>query len=284
MVTLMIKDSFTERLGITYRSPAQELHAVPNEIRQGLFIILSNLDSNQKIYFEDLYRSLFNIPSIHRSYIDYSHKGISEDAFPRHVGGMLKDCRWNVFFDITEIAVRMVERDALSEFEYSFNELLAENGVQWTLKDGKIERRRPEEIAAVIEKSFQFLSQTGFEEPQLQLRKAVHALDQRPEPDVENCVKDAVGALEGTARTLARTPQTSLKSILDSDIFSSTIHGALKDVLLKVEAYRGDAPGAGHAIVAGKPRVEMADAEFVFIACSAGIIFLMEKANRTRPE
>ena len=104
-------------------------------------------------------------------------------------------------------------------------------------------------------------------------------MDERPEPDVENCVKDAVGALEGVARTLVGKPSAPLKGILNNDPFKLNIHPALRESLLKVEGYEGDAPGAGHAKVAEKRNVEIADAEFVLTTCAAGILFLISKAK-----
>ena len=53
----------------------------------------------------------------------------------------------------------------------------------------------------------------------------------------------------------------------------------LRESLLKVEGYEGDAPGAGHAKVAEKRNVEIADAEFVLTTCAAGILFLISKAK-----
>lgn len=278
----MRRDSFTERFGITYRALDQVLDMVPEQVRLGLHTILVNLATDGNVYLHDLYGSLFQIPSIHRSYIKYPPMKMSGDVVRRHLENLLQSCAWNIFFDIAQVSaehVSEVSPELVSDFEYTFNELLLENGIQWVLKDGKIERRRPEPIATVIEESFQFLAQQGFEASRSQLQKAVRALDQRPEPDVENCVKDAVGALEGTARTLSTNPKASLKSILDAEPFSSRTHAALREALLKIEGYRNDAPGAGHSMVAGKPKVETADAEFVLTSCVAGIIFLMSKGK-----
>ena len=274
-MTSLRRDTFTARFGVSSRPPEQKLHEVPERVRTGCWNILSN---STDYFFENLlFEQLFAIPSIQRQYWRGNERLLT----------ILRTCSWNSFFDVAEVAYTTISRrysKLVPDFEYNFNELCAENGVQWMLKDGKIERRRPEEIATVIEESFRFLSQTGFEKPRSQLQKAVRALDQRPEPDVENCVKDAVGALEGTAKTLVGGPtaKLKLKTVLESEPFSSSIHGALKDALLKIEGYRGDAPGVGHAMVAGKPKTEVEDAEFVLTTCIAGIIFLMGKANKAK--
>ena len=290
---MLRKDSFTERFGVAPRAPDQELHVIPAVVRRGFVTILQNLvanddnlnsNVNKNVFHQGLYRSLFICPSIQRMYRFDAYTYRNPDMIPDELDNITEDCQWNAFFDAVEACSKIVSAGAsvaAADFEYNFNELLVENGVQWVLRDGKVERRRPEPVATAIEKTVQVLTQEGFERPNTQLLKALHALDERPEPDVENCVKDAVGALEGTARTLVGKPSASLSTILNSEPFKTTVHPTLRDALLKVEAYRGDAPGAGHALVTGKLPINVADAEFALTTCTAGILLLIEKAKPT---
>ncbi len=290
---MLRKDGFTERFGAAPRPAEMELDVVPTEVRTGLVAIVNNIAANASTlshgrYNESMlprtvYQHLFTRPSVQRG---YRYSDVTSE-FPFEIydelDRILAECPWNVFFDIVWAVSEVISEtlpSARDDFEYNVNELFLEHGLQWVLVGNEIQRRRPEPVAEIIEKGLEVLHAEGFEEPRAQLTKALRALDERLVPDVENSVKDAVGALEGTGRTLVKDPNASLQKILTAEPFRSAVHSTLRDALLKVESYRGDASGAGHAMVAGKPKIEASDAEFVLTTCVAGILLLVEKAKR----
>lgn len=289
---------FTERLGVGPRHEARDLHDIPPEVRQGLVNILSNLsslnfrDSMLFDFWSNLYNHLFEVPSVVRAFTyERFAVGWGPSLIESAVTNICAKSEWNAFFDVVEACDKAIRKSDRTysflafhpDFQANCNELFLEHGMQWRLVRGKVERRRPEPVAATIENGLAVLAKAGFEEPNKQLGKALRALDERPVPDVENCVKDAVGALEGTGKILVNDPNASLEKILATELFRSGIHQTLRDALRKVEAYRGDASGAGHAMVAGKPKIEVSDAEFVLTTCVAGILLLIEKAKEVSP-
>ena len=81
--------------------------------------------------------------------------------------------------------------------------MFASEGIIWRYQGKRIERA----LTALVSKNLQevraLLSDPRFEGPDEHFSKAVGFLSQPPEPDWENCVKDATEATEGVARTVS---------------------------------------------------------------------------------
>ncbi len=200
-----------------------------------------------------------------------------------YIPQVFQDCAWYQFYDILEDISKTIDRnigpnDALL-FAEQLNEVFAHEGLAWRFKEGVIEREFPPQVTEAVQNLRAYFRDPRFGEVSKQFEKARGHLNKRPEPDFENCVKDAVGALEGAARILSNGKNSSLNHVLTSEPFKSAIHQTIRDALLKIEGYRNDAPGAGHGNVPGKQKVETADAEFVLTTCAAGIMLLIEKAK-----
>ncbi len=104
----------------------------------------------------------------------------------------------------------------------------------------------------------------------------IDCLNQRPEPDEENCVKDAVGALEAVANIVAGTAGVQLNTMLNQEPFRSGIHPTIRQSIEKIYAYRGAAPGVGHGQV-GPSVVGVSEAIWVLATTAATIIYFVAK-------
>ncbi|MBI4202936.1 MAG: hypothetical protein HY532_07490 [Chloroflexi bacterium] len=293
----MMVEYFSNRFPVKPRPPLNPHDYLPAEARAGLLNLLFNIvtryDANSINYhfesnvYSNIYDFCFSIHEItlnHRFSSNFRSWAIPK--LQQNIEMIVEMCAWYTFFDITEIIYQVLDlsdmsrRKASVAFEELFNDLLIESGLQWAMWGGKMERRRPEPTATQIEQALEILKDERFIGPHNQLLKAIKALDTRPEPDIENCVKDSVGALEGVARTLIPN-RDSLRDALNTEPFKTGIHPILRDIILKIEAYRGDAPGAGHALIDGKQKVQLADAEFVLTSSIAAMLLLVAKADQT---
>jgi hypothetical protein len=123
------------------------------------------------------------------------------------------------------------------------------------------------------------VTEERFRGPAEQWEKARTHLNKRP-PDAENCVKDAIGALEGTARIITGQKSKTLgdltRPIADQLGFHPTLGGAMS----KLYGFRGDEPGIGHG--ATEPsRGLIEEAEMVLHWSAAAIAFLVKKSTTT---
>lgn len=117
-----------------------------------------------------------------------------------------------------------------------------------------------------------------FPEPFKQLAKAKSFLYGVGSPDVENCIKDSVGALEGLARILLNEPKKTLGDLLPELKGEFLGHPAMDKILGLVYAIRGDVPGAAHGQHKAS-NLKLDDAEFVFNTCMACMIYLAKKSG-----
>ena len=156
------------------------------------------------------------------------------------------------------------------------NTILASDYIPWKMENCEIVRAFNPQIQAQIREASILLTNPRFNGPDEQYKKAIAHLNRRPEPDNENCVKDAIGALEATANIIAGTSQQQLNTLLERNPYASNIHITIRQSIDKVYAYRGAAPGVAHGQV-GTSVVGISEASWVLAVSAATIIYLVSK-------
>jgi hypothetical protein len=99
-------------------------------------------------------------------------------------------------------------------------------------------------------------------------------LAKRP-PDAENCIKDAVGAMEGIARLLSNDDR-SLGKIITPLAEQLGMHSALASAVSKLYGYRGDEQGIAHGATQALGQ-KTHEAEMVLHWSAATITYLVNK-------
>ena len=197
-----------------------------------------------------------------------------------YIPGVIYRCTWWQFYDICEelykVIVDTFKNDDPDDFAEGVNALFARENVVWRLKDGLIERQYSEEVSKTLGKTYVLLNDPRFQGVDEQFDRARRQLDKRPDPETGNCVKDAVGAMEGVAQIILGNHSVLLPKSLDTEPFKSQIHPTLRIAIEKVYAYRGDAPGAGHSQV-GPSKIAVEDAEWVLMFCATTILYFANK-------
>jgi len=192
----------------------------------------------------------------------------------------LQQCAWWQFYDILEqISQIIAERwgeEYYSDFSSKVNTHLSREGIPWKMENGKVIRALEPMIQERIHEASALLTNPRFEGPDEQFKKSLAYLNQRPEPDEENCVKDAVGALEGVANIIKGTTGLQLNNLLNQEPFRSRIHPTIRQSIDKIYAYRGVAPGVGHSQV-GPATVSIAEATWVLTTSAATMLYFAAK-------
>jgi hypothetical protein len=122
------------------------------------------------------------------------------------------------------------------------------------------------------------------EDPELvaaarQWRKAQEHLSKRP-PDYENCVKDAIGSLEGVARILTGKTGQTLSRILPDLARRVGMHKTLETAIDKLYAYRGDEEGVAHGATSTELANLAAEAEMILSWTAGAIVYFTKKNGR----
>jgi len=192
----------------------------------------------------------------------------------------LQQCAWWQFYDILQQISQLISEqwgeEHTSDFSSKVNAVLAREGIPWKMEDSEVVRALAPPIQEQIRGASTLLTNPRFEGPDEQFKKAINCLNQRPEPDEENCVKDAVGALEAVANIIAGTTEVQLNTLLNQEPFRSGIHQTIRQSIEKIYAYRGAAPGVGHGQV-GPSVVGVTEAIWVLAATAATIIYFVSK-------
>ena len=206
--------------------------------------------------------------------------------FHHYIPSVISQCQWYQFYDILEEISRLIkqrlEEHELKEFSENINAILARDSIPWKLEECKVVRVFNPEIAERLTEVNVLLNNPKFKGPDEQFAKAVEHLNKRPNPDEENCIKDAVGALEAVANIIAETNSERLNNLLDKDPFVSHIPPTIRETIKKLYACRGAIPGVGHGQV-GSSVAELADATWVLGVSAASILYFVYKVDKPAP-
>jgi len=198
-----------------------------------------------------------------------------------YVPRTLMQCSWWQFYDILQQISKLVSEQWGEEYSVDFsdrvNAVLSREGIPWKMEDSEVIRALAPPIQEQIREACALLTNPRFEGPDEQFKKAILCLNQRPEPDEENCVKDAVGALEAVANIIAGTTGVQLNTLLNREPFRSNIHPTIRQAIEKIYAYRGVAPGVGHGQI-GPATVGIAEATWVLATSAATILYFVSKS------
>ena len=112
------------------------------------------------------------------------------------------------------------------------------------------------------------------------LDRALDLLADRQTPDYRNSIKESISAVEALCQLITGSRKGTLEDALRKfEIKLGSVHPALKEAFRKLYAYTGDAEGIRHALL-GESDLDVEDAKFMLIACSAFINYLVAKADK----
>lgn len=249
------------------------LDAVPGRVRDGLLNILDT----GLTPLGDAYSSLGSF-LCHRLDLRLGHLWGQELPYT-----IVRDAEWDEFLDACECVWEWFsesERPDLADwFSNKLNDLFGRNYVGYELRDGLIERVGARVQDEAIAKARGILRDPDLAGPDEQFQKAIGFYNRRPEPDCENCVKEAVSAVEGVARIVLADHSLTLSDALKRLRKERDVHPTLIIMLEKLYAYRGDAEGVGHALT-GDQEVRLEEAEFVLGVSASAIVYLARLYGR----
>ena len=210
-------------------------------------------------------------PTLGDHWISHEYDTIKQVAFA---------CEWWLFFEICERTYKQCYqrfgRKSATGLEDEANKLFASDLLAWRFEDGLIVPAHPAEITAVFDEAKALLADPKYTGPNEQFRKANGHLAEKPHPDTENCVKDAVGALEGVARIVAGQPKATLGDLTKKGVLKSSIPPRLMPIIEQLYVYRGSEPGVAHAKTDAS-MVGFEEADWVLSMCATAMIYLMKK-------
>jgi len=190
---------------------------------------------------------------------------------------LINNVEWSGYYDLCEELVRQSgspER-VIAELEAIFTE----EGLPYSMTADGLQWRQGQPAVEAIEEATQRLVQSKrFSGPAEQWEKARNHLNEKP-PDAENCIKDAVGALEGTARIISGQPSRTLGQLIQPLAGELEIHPALASAISNLYGFRSDGQGIGHGATEPSQGL-IEEAEMALHWCAAAIVLLVKKSDQ----
>jgi len=189
------------------------------------------------------------------------------------IGTWLESGHWHLMLDIWEELFE--HRDLLPHPEKTacaVREAMERENTAYTFVGGRfVERMTPQEV-----KSVETALKTPIEGVKVHLTDALQKLSDRENPDFRNSIKESIIAVEAACKHLAGSRKGDLNVALDKLNAQRPLHPALKNAFSTLYGWTSDDRGIRHAIKDAE-NVERADAQFMLVACSAFVNYLMTR-------
>ncbi|HTO15794.1 MAG TPA: hypothetical protein VLZ83_08480 [Edaphocola sp.] len=178
---------------------------------------------------------------------------------------------WDLVLDFVEFCVNY-DDNIFSEY---FNEFLKREMSAYRFIDGKLVEINTKEEIVEIESAIK--NTDKFNSVKTHLRRAVELYSDRKSPDYRNSIKESISAVEALAKIIVGNDKTTLGQALKEIENIHKIPGSLKSAFSALYGYTSDEGGIRHALLESDVDVDIDEARFMLIACSAFVNYLINK-------
>jgi len=283
----MGSESFRHRLGVKTTGGKLVYDDFPTNARIALDYMLHGM--NQKGYLTGLDELELELKRIGRFTINDFERVKGTATFFRPFD-LLYELEWHQVFEFCErIYVRFLKEIELDNgwvwldevrryFSEEVNLILDEENLAYHFENGVFVRRGRAQTQKATERVGTVLSDPKLDEVRKLFNKARSEFDRRPEPDTENCVKDAVCALEVcieilTGRNAGKDFAVAIKQSSGND--PRQIPSPIGESMVKLHGYRGSGVNVSHGSLNGN-KVTMLEAELVLSMVATFITYLVD--------
>jgi hypothetical protein len=210
---------------------------------------------------------------------------------------VIKELAWDKFYVFCEKVYKTLQPEqywedqlndyvavgTLEESQHHFtdeiNEFLAEENLAYEFVEGAFQRRGRPQTQKNLQRVSSVLSDPRYAQARSHYNKAVKFFNERPAADVQNCIKEAVCALEAFTEILfgkkaAEEFDEAIRSKQGN--LAGQIPPAIGENILKLRALRGSAPGTAQAVLEGGLAGGI-EAELVLSLVASYITYLRDK-------
>lgn len=99
----------------------------------------------------------------------------------------------------------------------------------------------------------------------------------RKNPNYRNSIKESISAVEALCKIITKNDKTTLGQALKEIEVKHDIPGSLKSAFSSLYGYTSDSGGIRHSLLEGDVNIDLEEARFMFVTCSAFINYLLCK-------
>ncbi len=258
---------------------------VPESARIGLISILSRLV--QKTYISDwdilASEALHTWRRLRNEFTDSAEaictlgvKALAWDKFYVFCERVYRILEAPSRYENGEIVATGTLTEAQRYYADEINELLAEENLAYEFVEGVFQRRGRPQTQKSLQRVSSVLADSRYTQVRNHYNKAVQFFNERPNADVQNCVKEAVCALEAFVEIIfGKKAAKGFDEVIRSKQGNSIgqIAPTIADGIIKLRAFRGNAQGVAHAALEGG-YVGPVEAELVLSLVASYITYL----------
>jgi len=277
-------EKFSERLGISAKKEFQ-LESLDVATRNGLWNcfredLLESLNGNSNFDEILLYHVLIVLWKDFFSYKvdDYPNtdRDLRQHATLEEFSDWFTTADWYEVYDFIEFLLNLRGSDHPNiEFADACNKILKKNLCGYHIIDGLItpimSGQEVEAIETALEETDEWKSVNTH------LKTALVLLSDRKNPDYRNSIKESISAVESLSTIITGNKSTTLGAALAEIEKTHSLHGALKTAFSALYGYTSDEGGIRHKLTEDTNEVNVEEAKFMLITCSAFINFLKAK-------
>jgi len=267
----------------------------PSSARTGLFYLLIELVERDNVDgWVSVCRELQRIARLPP--VNYDSEAVSDIRRARVDAEMaLDDLPWDKVYDFCERLHSRLARDVgyyTNEYfeittpksevqtyiQGELQRLFSEEALAFEFSDGLVRRRGRKHTVELTTRAQVVLGDPLLTSARKHYDKALFFFRSRDNPDYENCVKEAVCAVEAAGKALFPTAKAATLGDLAKWLPSASVPKTLAQVVTAIYAYRNGGDGVGHGGSAGGVAT-LEVAEFVLAVCASQIIYFVDLTN-----
>jgi len=251
--------------------------SVPEALRNEVKWILERYFSGS---FDVIYDDVHRLIGRYRKVSDFLvSPDIRDNEARRHISEALDKAEWFAFFDALEAVCQRLSRTK-DKFANDINEAMRRHYMAYELRNCQFERVGTKLQDVVVAEARGVLRDPDLAGPNEHFLKAIGFFSRRPEPDKENCVKEAVAAVEGMARVLLSDHSIPLSDGIKKIGKEKGVHRTLQKIFEDLYAFRGDADGVAHGASGAGHQTTPAEAELALNVAGGLIVYLARLYGR----
>jgi hypothetical protein len=270
-----MEPSFSQRMGLTPVKSFIQVNSMDDHLRTSLwndlvkyiwkYYVSSQIDFQS--FLDDLWIYYFKEPIDGAPTISKSQN---------HIKVYFSQCQWYDAYNFIEFVANTFPHESASQiFIHACNSTLERELSAYRFVGKKLVPITSEQEIAEIEKA---LTVTKPFTPHLD--RALELLADRKSPDYANSIKESISAVEAICQLITGNKKATLgDGLRQIESKLGGLHTALRNAFNSLYGYASDAQGIRHALL-GESDLDVEDAKFMLIACSAFINYLIVKADK----
>lgn len=213
------------------------------------------------------------------------------DKFPsaplsgRSIGALIDFIRnwfykteWYEIYDFIEFLCDIELKAKLNlNFADSCNKSLKKELSGYRIINNKVVQITKEEEIISIEEAL--INTDKWSSVNIHLDSAISCLSEKTNPNYRNSIKESISAVEALCKIITGDEKATLGKALSEIETKHKIHKALKSAFSAIYGYTSDSGGIRHALLETDTAIDIDEAKFMLISCSAFINYLITKST-----